>query len=297
MELSELTQEFLLALSRERGLSEHTIRAYRRDLDLFCAFAAERNCAQSESVNLDLLRDWLWKRQQHGSAVSTIARNTATLKSFFRWASERYPEMNDPAARLRSPKTGRPLPRVISSEHIDDLLEKAEQRADTGDPKSIRDSAILELLYATGIRVAELCAMGPSDLDFEARTVRVLGKGNKERVVPFGAHAARALERYRDTVRPADAQSSFFCGMSGAPINVRSVYAVVAATLADIPGGGPRGPHALRHTAATHLLDGGADLRVVQEILGHASLSSTQIYTHVSAERLAATYKLAHPRA
>lgn len=297
MELSKLGEEFLSSLTRDRGLSEHTVRAYRRDLALFFAFASEQNCAETETISLELLRSWLWQRQQQGCAGSTIARNTATLKAFFRWVSERYPQLQNPAARLRSPKTGRRLPRVITNDQVNAILEKAENRAKTRDPKSIRDVAILELLYATGVRVAELCAITSADINFEDRTVRVVGKGNKERVVPFGARAALAMERYRDIARPVDAQPLFFRGLSGGPLNVRSVYSLVAAALEDLPGGGPRGPHSLRHTAATHLLDGGADLRVVQELLGHASLSSTQIYTHVSAERLAATYKLAHPRA
>lgn len=297
MELERASEAFVRSLVRDRGLSEHTVRAYRCDLSLFVAFALEHAYSRVDEVNIELLRDWLWQRQQQGVAPSTIARNTATLKSFFRWITEQDPHASDVAARLRSPKTGRRLPRVVTTEQIDEVLELAEQRAETGDPQSIRDAAILELLYATGLRVAELTALRDSDVNFENRTVRVLGKGSKERVVPFGSRAAKALERYRDIVRPEDALPQFFRGMSGAPLNVRSVYAVVAASLERIPGGGSRGPHTLRHTAATHLLDGGADLRIVQELLGHASLSSTQIYTHVSSERLAATYKLAHPRA
>jgi len=297
MELSVLGEEFLQTLSRDRGLSEHTVRAYHRDLQLFFSFANETHCDQVEQVTIDLLRDWLWQRQQSGCATATIARNTATLKAFFRWAAERYPAITDVAARLRTPKSGRRLPRVITNEQIDRILERAEVRAETGDPQSVRDVAILELLYATGVRVAELCSLKTADIDFEARTVRVLGKGNKERVVPFGARAARAMQRYRDSVSLSNADAQFFRGLTGGPLNARSVYALVAAALEEVPGGGPKGPHSLRHTAATHLLDGGADLRVVQELLGHASLSSTQIYTHVSAERLAATYKIAHPRA
>jgi len=207
----------------------------------------------------------------------------------------------DAAARLRAPKADKTLPRVITREQMDGMLARLAERADDGDPASLRDVALIELLYAAGIRVSELTGLDVDDVDLDRLTVRVTGKGSKERVVPFGVPALRAIRRWVASGRPrlatAASGPALFLGARGGRIGGRAVYRLVAALLADIPGGGPSGPHALRHTAATHLLDGGADLRAVQEILGHASLGTTQIYTHVSSERLKEAYRIAHPRA
>ena len=297
MRLDELVDRFIRSISVERGFSSHTTRAYRRDLLLFSSFAEQNGVTDVKSLNLELLRSWLWQRQQQGLAASTISRNSATLKSFFRWVDEQVPGVGDLGSRIRSPKVGRRLPRVISEQHVSDILTAAHVRANSGEPLAIRDAAILEVLYATGVRVSELCTLSLDNLDGEQRTLRVLGKGNKERTVPFGLPAHRALTRYITDARPVTTESTVFLGSRGKPLKPRTVYELVAKILSDLPGGGPRGPHAFRHTAATHLLDGGADLRIVQELLGHASLASTQVYTHVSAERLTQTYKMAHPRA
>lgn len=297
MNLVECIDRFLRSLTHERGFSEHTTRAYRRDLNNFATFAEASGVTAVDQVTIELLRDWLWQRQQQGCAPSTIARNTATLKSFFRWVDATVEGVGDSGSRLRSPKVGRRLPRVVQPDQMSTILAKAQVRAEEGELTDVRNYAILELLYATGIRVSELCSLGLGDLDFERRTVRVIGKGDKERVVPFGAPAAAALSRYVQDARRPVGGLTLFQGDSGKQMNARTVYELVSQVLVDAPGGGPRGPHSFRHTAATHLLDGGADLRVVQELLGHASLSSTQMYTHVSAERLSQTYKMAHPRA
>lgn len=297
MRIDEAVDRFLRSLTLERGLSEHTVRAYRQDLLRFTSFVESAGITEITDLSLDTLRDWLWQRKQDGCATSTLARITTTLKSFFRWADETMPEMTDLGSRLRSPKVGRRLPRVITHDQISEILAKANMRADTGEPAELRDAAILELLYATGIRVSELCSLKLEDVDQQQRTARVLGKGNKERVVPYGAPASKAITRYLEEGRPKTDSRELFLSDTARPLNTRTVYGLVAKVLEDAPGGGPRGPHAFRHTAATHLLDGGADLRVVQEMLGHASLSSTQVYTHVSAERLKQTYKTAHPRA
>lgn len=306
MRIHDAVSRFVKSLTTERALSENTVRSYRRDLEAFTEFCQAQDVDELESVQLEVLRDWLWQRQQSGSAPSTIARNTAALKSFYRWAALSIPGTPDLASRLRSPKVGRRLPRVITQEQIRELLSAAERRAEVGSPAEIRDWAILEVLYATGIRVSELVTLTEHAIDADRRTLRVIGKGNKERAVPFGRHATNALESYLKDARPALLTNTaasrvqpdaLFLNDRGGPLGQRTVYALVSSTLEDIPGSGPRGPHALRHTAATHLLDGGADLRIVQELLGHSSLSSTQIYTHVSAERLAQTYKTAHPRA
>lgn len=207
----------------------------------------------------------------------------------------------DAAARLRAPKADKTLPRVITREQIDGILEALASRAADGDPGALRDVAVIELLYAAGIRVSELTGLDVDDVDFDRLTVRVVGKGSKERVVPFGVPALRAINAWVQNGRPRFAVPgsgpALFLGSRGGRLGTRTVYGLVAGLLADVPGRGPSGPHALRHTAATHLLDGGADLRAVQELLGHASLGTTQIYTHVSAERLKEAYKVAHPRA
>lgn len=304
MRIDVASERFAQYLSLERGLSAHTVAAYRRDLGNFSTFAEHANVTNIDDLSIELLRDWLWQRQQQGCSASTIARNTATLKAFSRWLDQTQPGIGDIASRLRSPKVGRRLPRVITAEQIGEILALASQRAEGGDLQSLRDHALLELLYATGIRVSEACSLRLGDLDLESRTARVLGKGHKQRVVPFGLPASRALAQYLSDARPQFAAAAtlsspelVFLTARGRAMNPRTVYSLVSRVLESAPGGGPRGPHSFRHTAATHLLDGGADLRVVQELLGHASLSSTQMYTHVSAERLQQTYKMAHPRA
>lgn len=311
MRLDEAIERFLSAVEFEYGYSVHTVKAYRRDLRDFADFAngepaganGESEPIDLELLDLELLRAWLWDRQERGLAPSTLARNVATLKSFGNWLEHRRLVPGNPASRLRAPKKTRRLPRVLSEEQIGQILDRAESRAGTGDPGEIRDRAMLELLYATALRVSELCGLPLDGLDLRERTVRVVGKGNKERVVPLGAPAAQALADYLERGRPALRACStrpsekLFLGNGGNPVTADAVYRLVARELEQEPGSGPRGPHTLRHTAATHLLNGGADLRVVQEMLGHASLGSTQIYTHVSTERLAESYRQAHPRA
>ncbi|GAA2179645.1 tyrosine recombinase XerC [Leucobacter tardus] len=310
MHLHDATSEFLAATRHEYGYSEHTLRAYARDLQSLVAFASEGEASVAASMRLDaltldLLRDWLWAEQQRGLAPTTIARRVATAKSFGKWLEHRGLVPGNPASRLRAPQAPRTLPRVLGNEQIARIMERAAQRAAHGTPQQIRDHAILELLYATAMRVSELCTLRRSGLDLLERTVRVRGKGNRDRVVPFGAPAARALDDYLERGRPSLLAASdgmidaaeVFLGSDGTPLTTQAVYRLVARELEQEPGGGPRGPHTFRHTAATHLLDGGADLRVVQELLGHASLSSTQVYTHVSTERLAESYRQAHPRA
>lgn len=320
MQILEATSTFLNVASFEYGYSEHTIRSYRRDLTNFAEYASEQGAEQLEQLDLELLRSWLWKRQQLGLAPATMARHVATLKSFGTWLESRGLVPGNPASRLRTPKKPRSLPRVLTQEQMARVLDRAKTRADSGNPEQIRDYAVLELLYSSALRVAELTSLTLDGYNRRERSVRVLGKGNKERVVPLGSPAARALERYladarnallarRSSPRPAPANAAtapvqlpatatlFIGNKNGAALNDAAVYRLVSRELEQEPGGGPRGPHTFRHTAATHLLDGGADLRVVQEFLGHESLASTQVYTHVSMERLAETYRQAHPRA
>ena len=304
MQLSAAVTGFLSAVEHEYGYSEHTLRAYRRDLERFIGYATQLGFQTVDEVNLELLRDWLWERQQTGLAPRTLARNVATLKSFGGWLEQHQHVAGNPASRLRAPKAPRALPRVLADEQITRILDRAATRADSGLPEHIRDRAILELLYATALRVSELCSLELAGVDLGERTVRVVGKGGKERVVPFGAPAAAATEAYLTTARPvletrgeSVETRRFLLSNTGGPLGTHAVYRLVARELEHEPGSGPRGPHTLRHTAATHLLNGGADLRVVQEVLGHSSLASTQVYTHVSTDRLAESYRQAHPRA
>lgn len=300
MDLAAATEAFADHLERVRRLSPATVKAYRSDLRDLDASAGGISL---EAVDLEVLRDWLWRATQRGDARSTLARRSATARAFFSWAHEQALVEHDPSLRLVAPKKGRTLPTVASREAMSGLLDAHRDAAEEGDPIALRDHAILEMLYGSGIRVSELCGLDIDDLDLDRATARVLGKGAKERVVPFGAPARDALSAYlrrgRTTLveRSRSYTSAVILGSRGARIGPRTVYELVARVLAPIVGAETIGPHALRHTAATHLLDGGADLRAVQEILGHASLGTTQIYTHVSTERLTATYRLAHPRA
>lgn len=310
MRVDEAIDGFLRTVEFEYGYSPHTVKAYRNDLRSLADYIeaeepdGERGAVDVSVLDLELLRSWLWDRQQRGYAAGTIARSVATVKSFGSWLEQRRVLPGSPASRLQTPKQSRPLPRVLSEQQLDRILERAASRAESGDPGAIRDRAVLELLYATALRVSELCTLPLDGLDLADRTVRVTGKGNKQRVVPLGAPAAKALGEYLRLARPellerarGEVHGTLLLGNQGGELTPSSVYRLVSHELEQEPGSGPRGPHTLRHSAATHLLNGGADLRVVQEMLGHASLGSTQIYTHVSTERLAQTYRQAHPRA
>lgn len=300
---------FLHHLRHGRGLSENTLRSYRADLADLVVGAAARLGREPETRDLDLelLRDWLWRGTQAGLARTTLARRSASARALTRWLEETGRTSVDVGLRLRAPKAESHLPRVLTGDQVGGLLESLAARADTDDPVARRDLAVVELLYGSALRVSELVGTDLGDVDPGRLTVRVTGKGARERVVPYGVPAAEALHRYLDRARPrlaaaaeargASTTSAFFVGTTGARLGTRSVYRLVSGLLAELPGSGPSGPHALRHTAATHLLDGGADLRAVQELLGHASLGTTQIYTHVSTERLRESYRTAHPRA
>lgn len=319
--LDAAVDEYLGHVRHERGYSEHTVDAYASDLADLARFAEERGVGEVGGLDLDLLRDWLWVATERGLARATVARRAASVRGFCAWLERTGAVVVDPAARLRAPRAKRTLPRVVAAPAVTALIEGLQLAAVDGHPVAVRDLAIVELLYACGLRVSELVGLDVDDVDRGNRTVRVTGKGSKERVVPYGAPAAAALDRYLEQARPvllaagasrADPAGPgeagisprrrgggqpVFLGVRGGRLGVRAVHRLVAGLLADLPGSGPAGPHAFRHSAATHLLDGGADLRAVQEYLGHASLGTTQIYTHVSAERLKQSYATAHPRA
>jgi integrase/recombinase XerC len=288
-------------LVSERDLSPHTVRAYLTDLTGMLAHAAALGHADVESLDLRTLRSWLANQQVLGKARSTMARRATAVRVFTGWAHRTGWASRDVGATLGSPRRPRSLPAALDQAQARDLLDRAGAGADDGSPLGARDAAVLELLYATGIRVGELCGLDVDDLDRHRRVVRVLGKGRKERTVPYGVPAERALARWLDSGRVALAVpgsgAALFLGARGGRIDPRAVRALVHRRLADVPDAPDLGPHGLRHSAATHLLEGGADLRTVQELLGHASLATTQIYTHVTNDRLRAAFRQAHPRA
>jgi integrase/recombinase XerC len=306
MDLARAIDDFVGQLATLRGFSENTARSYRSDLAALAEFAAARGVASIEAIDLDLLRDWLWDASNSGLAKSTLARRTAAVRGLTAWSTRSGLTATDAAARLRAPQSDSRLPRVLTRGQIDRILDSLVALTGSGDPIALRDLAILELLYASALRVSELVGLDVGAVDLDRLTVRVTGKGSKERVVPFGVPAKKAIADYLERARPAlltrsasstGPTAAVFLGSRGRRIGTRTVYDLVAGLLSGMPGSGPSGPHTLRHTAATHLLDGGADLRAVQELLGHASLGTTQIYTHVSAERLKESYRTAHPRA
>lgn len=293
---------YLRHLELDRGFSPHTVRGYRTDLLDLAGFAEETDADDTSAIDLELLRGWLWRGSTAGLAKSTLARRSAAARGFTKWLASTGVTPTDAGARLKAPRPDRHLPRVLTRPQVDGLLDDLAVRAATGEPNAVRDLAVVELLYASALRVSEVVGARVADLDLERLTLLVFGKGGKERVVPFGIPARGALATYVDDARAVlldgrDDPGTIFLGARGRPLSTRAVYELVAHLLVDLPGSGPAGPHAFRHTAATHLLDGGADLRAVQELLGHASLATTQIYTHVSSERLKESYRLAHPRA
>jgi integrase/recombinase XerC len=287
-------------LELERNLSVHSVRAYVGDLRDLAEHLRALGIARWSDVDLRSLRSWLAKQHTLGRSRATIARRSTAARTYFAWAQVSGLVDTNPAAALAQPRTNRRLPEILKQREMTDVLGAVTELADAS-PIDLRDAALLEVLYATGIRVGELTALDVDDVDRARRVVRVFGKGRKERTVPYGVPAERALGVWIATGRPALATATsgpaLFLGARGARIDPRTVRRVVHVRLAAIPGGPEVGPHGLRHTAATHLLEGGADLRSVQELLGHASLATTQIYTHVSSERLRLVYEQAHPRA
>jgi integrase/recombinase XerC len=301
MDLRRALALYLDEIALSRTLSENTLKAYSSDVAQFVDFAASERVTSASECDLELARSWVWSQAEAGVAGATLRRKVSALKRFSAWLVGAGHTKGDIAGRLRTPATSSSLPRVMGRAQMGEILQDLITRADTEDSVALRDWAMVEVLYATALRVSELVGLRVDNLSMAERTLRVVGKGNKERVVPFGIPAERALRRYLDAGRPALLATSdspqVFVSSTGKALGPRTVYQVVAALLSQYPGNGPVGPHTLRHTAATHLLDGGADLRSVQELLGHASLGTTQIYTHVSTERLTAAYQQAHPRA
>jgi integrase/recombinase XerC len=299
-DLAAATGAFERHLRLERNRSPHTVRAYLGDLVGLLDHVARLGGRNVSDIDLATMRGWLGILRENGSSRATMARRAASLRTFCAWAYRSGLIDNDPGQLLASPKTGRTLPSVLRTDEAEQLMTVRDD-PDAPEAVALRDRLVVELLYASGIRVSELVGLDIDDVDRRRRVLRVLGKGAKERTVPYGLPADKALQDWLDRGRPELATegsgAALVLGVRGGRIDQRAVRGIVHRRAAAVPGAPDVGPHGLRHTAATHLLEGGADLRTVQEVLGHANLSTTQIYTHVSVERLRRTYQRAHPRA
>jgi integrase/recombinase XerC len=314
-EMAAALTAFERHLRAERSLSPHTVRAYVGDVSSLLEHAHRAGVQAPGGLDATHLRGWLASQHASGAARTTLARRGAAARAFTAFAHRSGWLAADPGPRLATLKARRTLPHVLRQDEMRAVLDTAARRAeaagsDQADPGSgqaaeqavaLRDLAVLELLYATGIRVSELCGLTPDNFDHGRRTVRVVGKGDKERTVPVGVPALRAVTRWLEAGRPVLARPgsgpALFLGVRGGRLDPRTARRITRERLRDGGAARPTGPHGLRHSAATHLLEGGADLRSVQEILGHSSPATTQIYTHVSIERLKSSYRQAHPRA
>ncbi|WP_297662196.1 tyrosine recombinase XerC [Pseudonocardia sp.] len=294
--VAEVLDEFVSHLELERGRSPHTVRAYRGDLNGMLA-----GLDDLAELDLAVLRRWLAAGHTAGAGRSTLARRAAAARSFTAWARRTGRIATDPGARLVSPRPRSALPAVLDADQAAAVLEAAGSGAAEGEPGALREALVLELLYATGVRVSELCGLDIDDVDPQRRALRVVGKGDRERTVVYGVPAAAALVRWLEAGRPAfvrpGSPPALLLGAKGGRLDPRIAREVVHRAMAAVPGTPDVGPHGLRHAAATHMLEGGADLRYVQELLGHAKLATTQLYTHVTVERLKVVHEQAHPRA
>jgi integrase/recombinase XerC len=293
-------------LQHELGRSAATIRAYSADLASLQQHAERMGRHAPADVDLDVLRSWLARLRSTGCAPSTLARRASSARTFTAWAHRRGLLPTDPGVRLGSPKLARSLPRVLTESQAREVLAGSADAVATGDDPvsraiAARDLVVMEVLYGTGARVAELCGLDIDDVDTARGVVRLFGKGSRERTVPLGRPGLGAVQQWLRSGRPLLATGSsgpaLLLGRRGGRLDVRSARRIVHERLQAADGNLDLGPHGLRHSAATHLLQGGADLRSVQEILGHATLGTTQIYTHVTPERLRESYDRAHPRA
>ncbi len=296
--LAEVVAGYEEHLLGQRDLSEHTVRAYVTDVVGLLDHLARRGGGQPDALDLAALRSWLAQGRTRGHSRATTARHAAAARSFTRWLHRSGHAAEDVGLRLVSPRAHRTLPEVLAPDQARAVVEST---AGAQEPIGLRDAVVLELLYASGIRVSELVGLDVDDVDRGRRVLRVLGKGRKERTVPYGLPAERAIDAWLTRGRPAlavaDSGAALLLGVRGRRLDPREARRCVHAAVAAAPGAPDIGPHGLRHSAATHVLEGGADLRSVQELLGHASLATTQIYTHVTVERLRAVHARAHPRA
>ena len=301
--LNQIVDEFIDYLRLEKNRSSNTLKTYRTDIESLLEYAESKNLKKIQDLDLLTIRSWIAVQSHNGAAPASLARRTSSVRVFTKWLHETNQTKTDVASRLLTPKVPSTLPKVLAKNQAAKMLNEAsEQDDELQSPISrMRDHAILELLYASGVRVSEATNLDLEDIDFERLTIKVFGKGRKERVAPFGIPARNALERYLKDSRPKlqndKSLNALFLGDRGKRIDVRQVRRIVEKAIQRVEDAPDISPHALRHSAATHLLEGGADLRIVQELLGHASLATTQKYTHISVERLKKSFEQAHPRA
>ena len=297
-----LAEAYRAHLIDERNLSENAIRAYLTDLDSLLLHINQLGVTEFSQLELNHVRSWLANLQIKGAARSSITRRVVSIRAFTYWGAKNGWLASDIGRDLVAPKPERHLPEIVDIAGASLTLEALHTRSmEDQSPSNIRDVAMVETLYGTGIRVSELVGLNLGDLDRARNTIRVIGKGDKERIVPIGQPALRAIDRWLNEARTelssSESGEALFLGSRGKRIDPRVVRQVVYEAMQALGSNKKMGPHALRHSAATHLLEGGADLRTVQEILGHSSLATTQIYTHVSEERIKKAYEQAHPRA
>jgi len=297
---TQLIAQYEEHLALVRNLSDNSIRGYVGDLESFLAHMEKLNVLEFKDLTIEHIRSWLANLQTTGVARSTLTRRIVSIRAFTNWAAANGWLTSDLGAKLAIPKAHRTLPEILNVDEAAQVLKALEVKAGEEETAiNLRDLAMLEVLYASGIRVSELCGLNLGDIDQSRNTLSVIGKGDRQRVVPLGIPAIKALQNYLSNGRAEflnnKSADAVFLGTRGKRIDQRTVREVVYEAMKAV--GATMGPHGIRHSAATHLLEGGADLRTVQEILGHASLATTQIYTHVSPERLQTAYKQAHPRA
>jgi integrase/recombinase XerC len=297
---TQLIAQYEEHLAMVRNLSDNSIRGYVGDLESFLAHMEKLNVPEFKDLTIEHIRSWLANLQTTGVARSTLTRRIVSIRAFTSWAATNGWLSSDLGANLAIPKAHRTLPEILNVDEAAQVIKALEVKAgEEVNAINLRDLAMLEVLYASGIRVSELCGLNLGDIDQSRNTLSVIGKGDRQRVVPLGIPAVKALQNYLSNGRGEflnnKSADAVFLGSRGKRIDQRTVREVVYEAMKAV--GATMGPHGLRHSAATHLLEGGADLRTVQEILGHASLATTQIYTHVSPERLQSAYKQAHPRA
>lgn len=301
----QILEHYQRYLTYEKHRSKETIRAYTADLTSFFSYALRHGYTRLQEIDLSLVRAWLASHHSGSDSRGSLSRRSSTLRVFFAWTTQEGFTDNNPTLALRTPKKQAHLPSVLTTNHMQSLLQGLYQdhRQDPQNPQITRMIAVVELLYATGIRISELCSLNLSDIDREKLTLTVIGKGNKQRTVPFGTPAYKALTVWVSHGRPTwfkagtgNVEEALFIGPSGKRAGARQIREDLNRLLQKLDDTEASGAHVFRHTAATHMVDAGADIRTVQEMLGHTSLATTQIYTHVSVERLASTYQQAHPR-
>lgn len=300
-------ENFVRYLKYEKFRSPHTIAAYQQDITAFMAFALRQGARELEEIDITMVRSWLASQHAHNASRNSLARHSSSLRVFFAWAEEDGLITANPTLILANPKREKHLPEVLNEQQIQQLIDQVSQQIanDPNDAKNLRLLAVIEILYSSGIRISELTQLDLSSINRSENTFRVIGKGNKERVVPLGKPALKALSQWVTRGRPqwfknnpqGRVEPALFIGPRGRRANSRQIREDLTRALHSIENTEASGAHVFRHSAATHLVDGGADIRTVQELLGHSSLATTQIYTHVSVERLTNTYNKAHPRA